>query len=80
MAEAELEEATAEVLAVLGVADVDAIDLEDLGHGEADRPPLERREVVVDPVEDRLPTCLGVGVELDRVGPRRSGHVLVRMP
>lgn len=46
MAQAELEQALSELLAVGAAADADALDLEDLAERDADRAPLGRRQLL----------------------------------
>lgn len=64
MAQAELEEAVAELLAVGAAADSDPVDLEDLGHCDADRAALCGGELLAEPSQDRL-VAVRVGVELE---------------
>ena len=70
VAQAELEQAVAELLAVGAAADADPLDLEDLGHRDADRATLRGGELLAQPAQDRL-VAVGVGVELEGSAPQR---------
>lgn len=54
VSQAELEQVLAELLAVAATADADALDLEDVAQRDADRAPLECRQFLPQPSQDRL--------------------------
>lgn len=64
--QAELEQATADLLAELGSAYSDSEPLQDLVHRVSERPPLRRSELLPEPAPDRLVSVL-VLVELQLV-------------
>jgi hypothetical protein len=77
VAQPELEQAVAELLAVRPAAYADAIDLEDLTECDADRSTLRRRQLFAQPPQDRL-VARRVGVELE--GLASTGDTLRTRP
>ncbi len=67
LAEAKLEEACAELAPKWRSADAYPLLLKDAKHRPTESPPLMGREIVPDPVQNRLP-ALVVLIELDLVG------------
>jgi len=75
----ELEQSLTELLAVLATADLDALSLEDLGHRDAERPALERREIVRNPLVHGGATRIGLDVELKGEPPIVARRALPRL-
>lgn len=65
VAQAELEEAVAELLAVGTAADTNPLGLEDLGHRDTDRAALLWGQLLPQPAQDRL-IAVSVGIEIER--------------